>query len=110
LCSRNIRDDISSASTFGCLAVRKRLQRSATIRASLFTRGVRPAWSLSQVEFEGLLPAVALDADEFAVDNPAPLAETMDLAADLLLPRSAGVRVSGKSGHGFSSLRAAAVR
>src|SRR5262249_2549646 len=41
---------------------------------------------------QGFLPAVALDAAEFAIDPIGPPAEVVDLAADLLLPGPAGVR------------------
>src|SRR5262249_48176385 len=47
--------------------------------------------SLSLVKFKGLLPAVAVDSRQLAVDEAAALAEVVDLAADLLLPGTAGV-------------------
>jgi hypothetical protein len=48
------------------------------------------------VLFHGPLPAVALDALQLAVDPPGPPAKAVDLAPDLLLPCSAGVRAEGE--------------
>src|SRR5262249_32829444 len=53
------------------------------------------------VLLQGLLPAVALDADELAVLAPGPAAEVVDLAADLLLPLAGRMRREGEVGVGL---------
>jgi len=44
------------------------------------------------VLLERFPPAVALDADQLAVDALAPVSEVVDLAADSLLPLAGGKR------------------
>jgi hypothetical protein len=57
---------------------------------------------LGLVLFEGLLPAVAFDADELTVDALGPATEIVDLATYLLLPGAAGVGRKGEFADGFS--------
>jgi hypothetical protein len=53
------------------------------------------------VFFEGFLPAVAVDADELAVNALGPAAEVVKLAANLLLPSAGRVRCEGEVGIGL---------
>ena len=55
----------------------------------------------SLVLFEGFLPAVAVDALQFAIDTLRPLAEVVDAAANLLPPRSARVWGERNVAEGF---------
>jgi hypothetical protein len=50
---------------------------------------------------EGVLPAVALDADELAFDARGPSAEVVNLAANLLLPSARRMGREGKFGRGL---------
>jgi hypothetical protein len=53
-------------------------------------------FGLVPVEFQGLLPAILLDANELIVDPLGPIAEVVNLAADLLLPFAGRVRSEGE--------------
>lgn len=68
--------------------------RAASATVARRTAGVKVVGYLL-VLFQRILPAVALDADELAVDALGPAAEVVNFAANLLLPGAGQMGVRG---------------